>query len=317
MKQSAVIGIDLGGTNCRGAVVCDHGELLFQRGIPTDIEAGFDNFWDRFIRFCRRLMEDGASQGFLVRGLGLGFPGLVSGNGSIMAAPNLAPLNGMALRDRLSTELDLPVRVVNDVNAIALGESHCGAGQGFSSFLMVTLGTGVGGCLIMDRKVWSGADGVAGEIGHIAVKPGGRACGCGSRGCLEQYASGPALVRICRALCCRCKSGGGVDFLPETAREVAEAALQGHAAALKAFDIAGRYLGQVFAGIANLLNLEGVIIGGGVSTNLDLFMPGLRAELDRRAFSVTAQRMKVVPAALGNKAGILGAAYLVKELLDY
>jgi glucokinase len=316
MKRPAVIGIDLGGTNCRGALVCDNGEVFFQEEFATDIDAGLPRFWARFISFCRKLMEQGAAQGFSIHGLGLGFPGLVSKEGDILKAPNLAPFNGMPLCGRLRTEIGVPVRVVNDVNAVALGECYHGAGRDFSDFLMVTLGTGVGGSLIIGRKIWNGIDGAAGEVGHIAVKPGGHLCGCGSRGCLEQYASGPALVRICRQFWFRCKTEGGAEGLPQTAKEVADAALRGQPAALKAYEVAGKYLGQVFAGIANLLNLEGVVVGGGVSANYKLFMPSLRAELDCRAFSVSAERMKVVPAALGNRAGILGAAQLAREMLD-
>lgn len=313
MKQPAVIGIDLGGTNCRGALVADNGQLCFQRSMKTEIDAGLDSFWKRFLAFCRALINDGVQQGYTVGGLGLGFPGLVAKDGSVRVSPNLAPLNNFALTERLTSALQLPVRIVNDANAIALGESLWGAGQGFASFIMVTLGTGVGGGLIIDRNIWGGADGAAGEVGHIAVEPAGRLCGCGAYGCLEQYASGPALVRTCQELWNH--SDGQESVSLQTAEQVAMAALNGHPAALGAFESAGRYLGQVLAGIANLLNLDGAVIGGGVSANLDLLMPSLRVEIEKRAFAVVARRMKVVPAALGNRGGILGAAHVVRELL--
>jgi glucokinase len=315
MKRPAVIGIDLGGTNCRGALVGDDGQLCFQRSIKTEIDAGFDSFWTRFLCFCRALIDEGIQQGYDLKGLGLGFPGIVAKEGFVRVSPNLSPLNGFALADRLVSQLQLPVRVVNDANAIALGEARWGAGLEFSSFVMVTLGTGVGGGLIINRQIWSGADGAAGELGHIAVEPVGRLCGCGAYGCLEQYASGPALVRTCLELWDQYhEQSSYASIEPRTAEDVAVAALNGHPAALGAYESAGRYLGQVLAGIANLLNLEGAVIGGGVSANLELIMPSLREEIDKRAFAVPACRMKLVPAALGDRAGILGAAHAVREM---
>jgi glucokinase len=315
MKRRAVIGIDLGGTNCRGALVGDDGQLWFQRSIKTEIDAGFDSFWSRLLCFCRALIDDGIRQGYELGGLGLGFPGIVAKEGFVHVSPNLSPLNGFALADRLASHLQLPVRVVNDANAIALGEARWGAGRDFSSFVMVTLGTGVGGGLIINRQIWSGADGAAGELGHITVEPAGRLCGCGGYGCLEQYASGPALIRTCLEQWDHFNQKGSQPLIkPRTAEDVSVAAFNGHPAALGAFKSAGRYLGQVLAGIANLLNLEGAVIGGGVSANLDLIRPSLCEEIDKRAFDVSARRMKVVPAILGDRAGILGAADAFREI---
>ena len=315
MKGPAVIGIDLGGTNCRGALVDDDGQLCFQRSIKTGIEAGFESFWSRFVSFCLDLIVECRQQGYVVKGLGLGFPGIVTKKGLVHVSPNLPPLNDFALADNLVSQLQLPVRILNDANAIALGEARLGAGQEFSSFVMVTLGTGVGGGLVLNRQIWSGADGAAGELGHIVVEPSGRLCGCGAYGCLEQYASGPALFRTCLELWNHYKERAlDHSVKPCTAEDVAVAALNGHPAALGAYESAGRYLGQVLAGIANLLNLEGAVIGGGVSASFDLIMPSLREEIDKRAFAVTARRMKVVPAILGDKAGILGAAHAIREM---
>lgn len=315
MTQRSVIGIDLGGTNCRGALVPDDGDPVSPVAFKTDIGAGFDRFLRRFISFCRTLMDEGKALGKPVAGLGLGFPGLVSPDGAITVAPNLSPFNGIRLADLLGGELGIPVRVVNDVNAIALGEAHRGAGQAFASFLTLTLGTGVGGGLILERRLWTGADGAAGEIGHMVVKPAGHPCGCGARGCLEQYASATAIVRICRELRLRRDKGAPDVSCPATAEEVAAAALEGCGVAQKTFDIAGRALGQVLAGIANLLNLDGVVIGGGVSHNLELLLPSLHAEIEHRAFGVTARRMQIVKASLGSNGGILGAAQLAREMV--
>ena len=315
MKQQTVIGIDLGGTNCRGALVGANGEIVAPQRIETAIAEGFDVFWARLVDFCRSLMGEGELRGCPVAGLGIGVPGLVARDGTVREAPNLAALAGFALTSRLEAELGIAVRVVNDVNAIALGEAQRGAGRGFGSFLMMTLGTGVGGGLILARQLWYGADGAAGEIGHVVVRPGGYPCGCGSRGCLEQYASGPSILRAFHQLRSRSAMVAPRYARIRSAEEVAAAARQGCEAAQQAFAMAGCCIGQVLAGVANLLNLDGVVIGGGVADSFDLFIPSLRTEIDRRAFGVTAQRLQVVKAALGSQAGILGAAQLVREMI--
>ncbi len=312
MSEPRVIGIDLGGTNCRGALVSADGTLGKTRRMATGIEEGLEPFLQRLVQLCQDLMAEAAAGGDRVGAIGVGTPGVIAPDGSVHTSPNLAPLNGFPFRCELERRLGFPVVVVNDANAIALGEGRFGAGRSLGSFLAVTLGTGVGGGLVLDRRLWVGADGAAGEIGHLTVEAEGRPCGCGNRGCLEQYASASGIVLSYRQLVeqddersrARPGLGGG------NCAEVAEAARRGEAAALAAFAEAGRRLGQVLGGVANLLNLEGAVLCGGVSESLDLMRPALDDELAHRAFALPGSRLRIVRGKLGDEAGIAGAAAL-------
>jgi glucokinase len=313
MSGEAVIGIDLGGTNCRGALVTAAGELSEIRRMPSRIHDGLDIFLKRLVAFARDLSAAAVARGGHVQAVGMGVPGIIAADGTVIFSPNLLPLNGTGLAAHLASQLGVPVTVVNDANAIAWGEALFGAGRHFSSFLAVTLGTGVGGGLVCSGQLWEGADGAAGEVGHIMVEPEGRPCGCGSRGCLEQYASATGVVLTVRERL----AAGEASSLPAAgdldSHTVALAARGGDAAAMAAFREAGIRLGQVFAGVANLLNLDGVVITGGASESLDLMRPAMEDEIGRRAFALPARRIWIVRGELGDDAGILGAARLALD----
>jgi glucokinase len=319
LSNAIVIGIDLGGTNCRGALATPAGELLGARHMPTHGEEGRDAFLKRFLAFCRQLMDEAGQRGLRVDGLGLGAPGIVTPDGRICASPNLKFLEGFPFAEFLHDRLQVPTTVVNDASAVALGEAVFGAGREHASFLVVTLGTGVGGALFLDGRLWQGVDGSTGEVGHVAVESRGRPCRCGSHGCLEQYASagGIALnyLEECSSL------SGTADSSARSPSELSTALLarlarEGDRAARNAFHRAGRYLGQAVAGIVNLLNLEAVILTGGVSASYDLLEGALRDELDERAFAVNARRVRLMRGQLGDSAGILGAASLFFDCRD-
>ncbi len=320
MSTAIVIGVDLGGTNCRGALVTSAGELLNARHMPTPGDGDRDAFLRRFLVFCHQLKDEAGQQGLQVKGLGLGAPGIVTVTGRICASPNLKLLEGFPFGEYLSERLQVPTRVVNDASAVALGEAVFGAGRDYESFLVVTLGTGVGGALVLDGHLWQGVDGSAGEVGHIAVESQGRPCNCGSHGCLEQYASARGIALNFLEECSRGFGNANSAACNQSdlmsCTELARMARQGDQAALNAFLRAGSYLGQAVAGIINLLNLEAVILTGGVSTSYDLLQQSLRDELDKRAFAVNAQRVRVIRGRLGDTAGILGAASLFFDYGD-
>lgn len=312
MTRKAVIGIDLGGTNCRGALITSDGKLSSVFRMPTRMEEGLEPFLDRLLAFCRDLCASAEERGLKAYALGMGVPGIIASEGIVRISPNLPSLNNVSLAGLLQERLGLPVTLGNDANVIALGEALFGAGRNFESFITLTLGTGVGGGLILERRLWEGADGAAGEAGHMTVEPQGRLCACGARGCLEQYASATGIVRSVRELldageksCLR-----GLSAKELTSHQVAEAGRQGDRVALDALEEAGRRLGQVLAGVANLLNLEGAVITGGASESLDLMLPELERELSWRAFEIPKLRIKIVHGELGDDAGILGAAAL-------
>lgn len=311
MNRAVAIGIDLGGTNCRGALVSQSGQVSGWRSIETELTDNLTVFLKSLTVFCQDLRTAAAEMGLDVVGIGCGAAGVVDPSGKIHTAPNLQLLNRFDLQGHLQRELNSPALVINDANAIAWGEAQYGGGQPFDSFLTITLGTGVGGGLILHRQLWQGKYGGAGEIGHLAVEVEGRPCGCGSHGCLEQYASGQGIVRTFQEL----GVGRGANDLDSFG--IADLARQGDPLAQKAFDLAGRYLGQGIAGVVNLLNLEGVLFAGGLSGCLDLLLPSLEQELARRAFAVNRQQLHLVKSCLADRAGILGAASLLFDRLEH
>lgn len=308
MSCPLAIGIDLGGTNCRGVLVSNAGQVHAWRSMETCAALGLNNLLDRLTGFCRELMEVAGGMGSGPVGIGCGVAGVVSPSGKVLTSPNLQFLNEFALQDYLTSRLELPALVVNDANAIAWGEARFGGGLDFESFLTITLGTGVGGGLVLHRRLWQGACGGAGEIGHLAVEVEGRPCGCGSHGCLEQYASGQGIQLNYRDL-------GGSEGALIDSMEIARLARQGDNVAREAFNLAGRYLGQAVAGVANLLNLEGVLFAGGLSSCFDLLLPALQEELDCRAFAVNSRLLRLATSRLGEKAGTVGAAHMLFDHL--
>lgn len=309
MAAMELIGIDLGGTNLRAARIDASGAIRQRERLATRIELGLVPLLDRLEALCRGLCPGGGS---LVP-VGLGIPGLLARDGTILHSPNLPQLNGVDLAQRLKERLGVAVVAVNDAEAIAWGEARFGAGQPYGSLVVVTLGTGVGGGIILERRLWRGRDGCAGELGHLTVEPEGRLCGCGNRGCVETYASATGLQRsVQEAL-----AAGGTSALRPVAADgeltaalIAAAAQAGDPLALAAFELAGRTLGQALAGVLNLLNPEALVLTGGVSASLPLLRPALLAELSVRSFVFARHPLPLLTGALGDDAGLLGVADL-------
>jgi glucokinase len=239
-------------------------------------------------------------------------PGTVNvEEGIVVKAPNLPSLDGFRLAAVLSTELKRPALLENDANAAAVGEMWQGAGRGRRTVVCVTLGTGVGGGIILDGKLWRGVDGAAAEIGHMCVDPfGGVACGCGSRGCLEVYASATAIVRMTREASPRHPDSTLHTAKDLTSEAIFAAGLEGDELALEVFRRMGVYLGIGVANLINILNPEVIVIGGGVANGWDLFEKHMHQQVAERAFPLLAARVKIVRAECGDDAGLLGAARL-------
>ncbi|MBJ6726767.1 ROK family protein [Geomesophilobacter sediminis] len=307
MKE-VCLGVDVGGTNLRCAMVTAEGEIIQKDRIPTDISLGREAFVDRLLSVLFDLKREADRLGYLIGAVGLGIPGLIANDGCIHSSVNLLPLEGFNLAHAIGSGLGIPVVAGNDANACAVGEKNFGAGRPYQTLLALTLGTGVGSGLILDGKLWTGIDGVAGEFGHVTVEPAGIPCGCGNRGCLEQYASASAIA----AAAAREFGKGEGSF---TADAVAQRAHGGDVAAAAIFGRAGSYLGIAIAGAVNLLNLEAVIIGGGVAQSFDLLADSLRLELTSRAFAIPGHRVRVLKGELGDDAGVLGASVLAFEAL--
>ena len=312
------IGIDIGGTNLRVALVGDDGSILQRDRRPTGIDLGRESFLELLIGMIETMRAAGNAAGIETAAVGMGVPGLIANSGLVYTSVNLEPLEGVNLKEVVIAATGLSTVVVNDSNAAAFGEQRYGAGRPFASLLMLTLGTGVGSGLILNRKLWTGIDGVAGEYGHVTVEPEGLLCRCGNQGCLEQYASATALAKA-GAAAVRRGGGGPLAELPLSdlnTESMAAAARQGDPLARVLFSEAGRYLGIAAASAANLLNIEALIIGGGMAASFDLFAESLVREVRRRAFAIPAERLRILPAVLGDDAGVLGGVALARELAD-
>ena len=297
--ESVAIGVDVGGTNLRCALVTRDGALLARQSQATDIGFGRGSFLSRLFSLLERLKGEAEAEGGRVVAVGLGVPGVMSNDGVLNSSVNLTALQGVNLAEAVGSRVGLPAWALNDANACALGEQRYGAAKPYRSSLMLTIGTGVGAGLILDGRLWTGIDGTAGEFGHVTVEPEGRACGCGNRGCLEQYSSATAIAAG------ESRGDGGE---PGGAAGLAARALTGDLRAAALFEQAGRYLGIACAGVVNLLNLEAIVLGGGVAASFDLLAAPMRREILARAFAIPAARVCVLKGELGDDAGVLGAA---------
>ncbi|MGE5174142.1 MAG: ROK family protein [Betaproteobacteria bacterium] len=307
-----VIGVDLGGTNLRTALLSPDGNILDRRAEATHASDGWKKVVLRLIDNIRRQQESASRKGLSIAAVGVGAPGIIQGDtGIVVKSPNFPDWNNLPLKDELEKALDLPVTIENDANAAALGEQWLGAGSGIGSMILLTLGTGVGGGIVLNNQIWQGADGMAGELGHMTVIPDGRLCGCGNTGCLEMYASARGIVQSYRER--RAHTSPASEEI--TSEQVYEAARKGEADALAVMQGMGRMLGIGIANLINIFNPEMIVIGGRVKEAWPLFIDATREEIRNRAFEVPAARTQIVPSKLGDDAGLVGAAAVALQKL--
>ncbi|MGA9997857.1 MAG: ROK family glucokinase [Pyrinomonadaceae bacterium] len=307
-----VIAADLGGTNLRTATV-DAGGYIHERIKHSTPKAESADEIVRAIveaaRECERLAE---ARGETIRAVSVVVPGTVQiETGIVTKAPNIQCLNGFRLSAALEGELRFPAVIENDANAAAVGEMWKGAARGYQTIICITLGTGVGGGIILNGELWRGVDGSAAELGHIGVEPFGDVpCPCGSRGCLEVYASATAVVRMTREM--RPRYPKSLLHMSEdlTAEKVFRSGLEGDELALEVFRRMGIHLGVGLASLINVLNPELIVIGGGVAAGWELFIEHVREQVAERAFPIPARRAQIVRAERGDDAGLLGAAHI-------
>jgi len=310
--EQLTIGIDIGGTNLRFALVNDTGTIVYRSRTASGIADGRAGFCGRLLAGIDELSKVAELRNGCITGIGAGVPGLIGRDGLINSSVNMRPLDGFNLAAFLTEETGYPSACGNDANMIALGEQAFGAGRRFSSFLVITIGTGLGSGLILDGQLWNGAGGFAAEFGHVTLEPDGLPCPCGNHGCLERYVSAGALVRTAQELLPLKLLDMGGDQLD--AEMVADLAREGESGALETFQIMGRRLGIALASLLNILDLEAVIIGGGVAASFDLFLPALSVEVGRRCFPQIAADLLIVKGELGDDAGLLGGGALAARL---
>jgi glucokinase len=310
-NKKLIFAADLGGTHLRVATVDQSGNIQFRFKQNTPQAKEATAIVDAIVAAVHEYQQqsDGAGE---ISAVSLVVPGSVKvEEGAVVKAPNLPCLDGFRLGAALTEQLHLPAILENDANAAAVGEMWRGAAVGCKTIICVTLGTGVGGGIILDGKLWRGVDGAAAEIGHMCVDPfGGVACTCGSRGCLEVFASATAIVRMAREARPRYPDSvlqGEEDL---TAERIFVAGKQGDELALEIFRRMGVYLGIGLANLINILNPEMIVIGGGVVNGWDLFAKHMQQQIEERAFPLLAARVKIERAKCGDDAGLLGAARL-------
>lgn len=308
-----VIGMDIGGTFIKAALINRRGHILARIKRPTEASLGRIQMIDHIFSAIRTLETNPLSRG-RVSAVGIGVAGIIDfRQGVVSVSPNFPGWKNFPIQKMLSQRIGPPIFIENDANAAALGEKWMGAAKDVQDFCFITLGTGVGGGLVLGGEIWHGADGMAGEIGHMTIDPNGPRCGCGSRGCLEVYASANALQRmVLEAGAAGRNSRFFRDIKPSAinGESVHRAAQKGDRISRKAFARVGSALGIGISNLINLLNLEKVVLGGGLSAAWRFFIPALREEVKRRAFQAPARRARIVRAAVGEDAGVLGAAFI-------
>jgi glucokinase len=303
-----VIGVDLGGTNMRTALVGRDGNVLDKHSEETRSAEGHEKVISKLIGNIERQRANAGRHGREIFAVGVGAPGVIhEQTGVVVKSPNFPDWNNLPLKQTLERSLNLPVIIENDANAAALGEQWRGAAKDIGSLIFLTLGTGVGGGIVLNSRIWHGADGMAGEVGHMTIVPDGRTCGCGNTGCLEMYASSRGIVMTFKEMVTgQCSGLGGKQEI--TSAQIYQAARDGDTTARRAMQEMGRYLGVGIANLINIFNPEMLVIGGRVKDAWDLFIDATREEIRKRAFEYPAARTKIVPSALGDDAGMVGAA---------
>jgi len=322
VREQFIIGVDLGGTNiAAGAMPTDGTREIGMRMAPTHGEEGADAVVDRIAMMIEDVIaqtqaETGAERSDFL-GVGIGSPGpLDRARGIVIVSPNLGWHN-FPLRDEVSKRVNLPAALDNDANCATLGEWWCGAAKGGRNVVGITIGTGIGGGLIFDGKLYHGSSDGAGEIGHTTIDPTGRRCKCGNYGCLEAYASGPAIAERAREEL----EVDGNSILHEmvegdlsciTAQIVFEASKRGDPVATQVVRDTAHFLGVGVSNLINVLNPDIVVIAGGVTQAGDLLFDPLRAEIKRRAFKSLVDACRIVPGALPLSAGVVGAVAIFR-----
>ncbi len=312
------IGIDVGGTNVKIALVDVKGKIVYSNSVPTRAEMGYEYTVNNIKQAIYDLLKETKLTTKDIEGIGFGFPGQVDYKAGIVRnAPNIPGWVEVPIAKLIEDEFKIPTRVDNDVRCAALGELNYGAGKGCENLICITVGTGIGSGLILNGKLVRGASNAAGEIGHIKLQMnGGPICGCGDTGCLEAFASGPSIVAMAEDYI---KGGKSTKFRemangsPITPYIVCEAAKAGDPVAQRIFTIMGEYIGIGLASVVNLLNPEKIIVGGGVADAGDILLKPMTEALKKRAMKIAGSAVEIVPAQLGNTAGVIGSSLLIES----
>ncbi|MFN3652886.1 MAG: ROK family protein [Armatimonadota bacterium] len=312
-----VIGVDLGGTNARAALIDPDGKIVAQARRPSLQDQPAEATLRQIGDACEEAIREAGVERSEVLGVGIGLPGIMdSETGICFWSPNFPHWKDVPIGPAVSERLGVPVYILNDAKCAALGELCYGAGRGVRNMVMITLGTGIGGAFVVDGRLLLGPNGSIGEVGHHTIDPAGRRCGCGNFGCWEAMCARDAIIERAE----RKLQGGRPSRLRElggrggiTPELVSRAASEGDAVALEVLEEIGCYIGIGATNLINMLNPERFVIGGGISAaGAPLFDPIVRT-IDSRAVPLQRRTAEIVPALLGDNAGVMGAAALVLD----
>lgn len=313
MSEKIYVGVDVGGTTIKVGICNADGQLLQTYEGPTETSKGTDTILQNIAKYAQQIVVESDYDWEQVDGVGVGVAGFLDiPNGIVKFAPNLK-IENVNLKAYLEQELNKTVKVNNDANVAALGEAWGGAGKGIAHCVCYTLGTGVGGGIIIDGKIVEGYMGMAGELGHMAIVPDLEAiqCGCGKMGCLETVSSATGIIRMAKDAVERGDRTSLSQIEDIMAKDVLDAAKAGDEVATRIVNRAAYYLGKSLAMIAIVLNPQYFIIGGGVSKAGDFLFDQIREVFEKYTQDQAKENVKIVAATLGNNAGVVGAAGLI------
>jgi len=318
-QEPLALGIDLGGTKVLTAVANSRGEILSRDHSITPARQDQEAVVNSILESAGRALREAGINTEALDAIGIGAPGLSSPEtGILFTSPHIPRLKDVPLRGIIEKELKRKAFLINDANAAALGELYFGAARGARNFIYVTISTGIGGGIVIDGKIYTGALGTAGEIGHMTIDSNGPLCSCGNRGCWETLASGTALARAARQkIAAGAKSTisglAGGDMKKVTAEVIHQAAKEGDSLARRLVAQTGYYIGVGLANLINIFNPELIVIGGGLSNIGDALLEPAFREAELRAFKEPYGALRFAPAELGRNSGVLGAAAFALE----
>ncbi|SHE84446.1 glucokinase [Caldanaerobius fijiensis DSM 17918] len=313
-----IVGVDLGGTKLSTVIINKSGEILARANVPTDAQKGPDAVIQKIKDTIHQVMDEVGATVDDLEGIGIGSPGpLDAETGVIKFTPNLPGWINIPLKDKVQEEFNVPIKVDNDANAAAVGEGTFGAGKGVKNFVYITVSTGIGGGAFIEGKLFHGENSNGAELGHTTIDMHGPQCGCGNYGCWEALASGTAFTKFAidglkhgrrKSLILDMVNG---DLEKIDAKIVFDAARKGDEYALEMVEREAELLGVGISNIINNFNPRRIIIGGGMSNDLDMMYDRIMKEIDKRALKANAEVVEIVRAKLGKDAGVLGAAALI------
>lgn len=312
------IGVDIGGTNIKIALVDFDGKIVYSNTVPTRAEMGYEAGIVNIKQAIKDLLTETIESKNTIEAIGFGLPGQIDyKEGLVKNLPNIPGWINIPLAKMIEEEFSIPTRLDNDVRCAALGELNFGAGKGCQNLICITVGTGIGSGIVLNGKLVRGASNAAGEIGHIKLSMNdGPLCGCGDFGCFEAYASGPAIVTLAKEYISGGKSAKYKEMAPDgiiTPYIVAQAASQKDAVSIQIFNQIGRIIGIGLTSVINLLNPERIIIGGGVADAGDILFEPIKKVIAERAMPIQRDSVQIVPAQLANTAGVIGASLLINS----